>query len=185
VAAGAFFLAGGLAIADGGNERASACYSYREAKAKWPGAYLTWKYDEKRWQCWAPKGGAFRAEKYRPKRTPTPLPQAEDIAPEFPQPEAIRIEQPPWPRPGGLGWVWEPREPFEPARIGDNPVPVYSTFDGEPPDIWPEIRPKLKTAGNQGLPAVWLLLAFLAGGMFLVVSAVGVESLRGKILAGG
>ena len=117
VALGASIWMGGSVLADGAGDASSACYSYREAKARWPGAYLTWKYDEKRWQCWAPKGGAFRAEKYRPKRTPTPLPQAEDIAPEFPQPEAIRIEQPPWPRPGGLGWVWETREPFEP-QIG-------------------------------------------------------------------
>jgi len=190
-AAGALVLAGGIVMADGENDAAGAapCLSYREAKAKWPGAYLTWRYHDKKWQCWAPKGVAFRASKNRPQMQPAKyadkpriLPVADDIAPEFPQPGDLKINPPPVSEilnPAGMDWVWRSREPFEPRRMGDE-IPVYSTFPPgeEPPDIWPEIRPKLKTAGNQGLPAVWLMLAFLAGGMFLTIAAVVGEAFR-------
>jgi hypothetical protein len=169
------------ALADGGSQQAPTCLSYREAKARWPGAYMTWRYDSRKWQCWAPKGagqGWARLGKagQTPKNqsrvdlknahNPHILRTSDDIAPEFPQPEAVRVEQIPWPHPGGLGWVWEAKEPFQPQRIGDDPEPVYSTFDGEPPDVWPA---QSKTAGS-GLPTV-LLLALLAGGGLMTTTA--------------
>ena len=187
-AAGALFLAGGLALADGPGDESSPCYSYREARAKWPGAYLTWRYDDKKWQCWSPRGAQSRSKGggYTQNRpgltggvTPRPLPQADDIAPEFPQPADVRIEQPPmnvpWPHPGGLGWVWESKEPFQPKRIGDD-VPVFSTFQpGEEPDVWPsELASSRKI--NAVLPTVAALMMFLMGGAFVVVSAVAVEA---------
>ena len=186
-AAAGVFLAAGVAIADGGGNEPGGCLSYREAKARWPGAYLTWRYDDKKWQCWSPRGAQSRSKGggYTQNRpgltggvTPRPLPQAEDIAPEFPQPADVRIEQPhgspPWPHPGGLGWVWEAREPFEPKRIGDD-VPVFSTFHpGEEPDVWPS---ELASSGRASpIPAVAWLMAFLMGGAFVVVSAVAVEA---------
>ena len=173
-ALGAFFLAGGIVRADGPGNASSACYSYKEAKAKWPSAYLTWRYDDKRWQCWAPKGVSRETQPAKYAAKPRILPVAEDVSPDFPQPGDLKINPPPVSEilnPAGMDWVWRSREPFEPRRVGDE-IPVYSTFPPgeEPPDIWPEIRPKLKTAGNQGLPAV-LLLALLAGGGLMMTTA--------------
>ena len=177
VALGASVWMGGSVLADGAGDASSACYSYREAKARWPGAYMTWRYDSRKWQCWAPRGvtGRNRAQPREKLQGNAghfrALQDAQDIAPEFPQPEAVRVEQIPWPHPGGLGWVWEAKEPFQPQRIGDDeivapPVTIYTTFDGEPPDVWPA---QSKTAGS-GLPAV-LLLALLAGGGLMMTTA--------------
>jgi len=179
---GLLFLAGGLAMADGPGDESSPCYSYREARAKWPGAYLLWRRHDSKWQCWYPRGLSRGLDRnrigVRGGGTPRPLPQAEDVAPEFPQPADVRIEQPPmnapWPHPGGLGWVWEAREPFQPKRIGDDPIPVFSTFrPGEEPDVWPQ----MVTAGAFALPAIAWLMAFLMGGAFVVIAAVGVEAI--------
>jgi len=189
VALGASIWMGGSVLADGAGDASSACYSYREAKARWPGAYMTWRYDSRKWQCWAPKGArqgwaklgkAGQSAKTQPAKyadNPRILPVAEDVSPDFPQPESIRVEQIPWPHPGGLGWVWEAKEPFQPQRIGDDeivapPVTIYTTFDGEPPDVWPT---QSKTAGS-GLPAV-LLLALLAGGG-LTMTTAGLLAIR-------
>ena len=183
VALGALVWLGGSVLADGAGDASSACYSYREAKARWSGAYLTWRYDSRKWQCWAPRGHRgvnYRGIGTRGVKSPNLIPTAEDIAPEFPQPEAIRIEQPtanvrlepepPVPiihfEPSRLGWVWEAKERVQTQPPDNWPETVYSTFDGEPPDVWPT---QSKTAGS-GLPAV-LLLALLAGGGLAMTTA--------------
>jgi hypothetical protein len=191
VALGALVLAGGVSTADGPGNAPSACYSYREAKARWGGAYLTWRYDGRKRQCWAPRGRSVGLEPTKRvpiihSRNPPQLRGAEDIAPEFPQPGDLKINLPSVSEilnPAGMGWVWDVREKQQAEIVTEivaPPVTIYSTFDGEPPDVWPDLKsgisnPQSKTAGS-GLPTV-LLLALMAGGG-LAVAAVGVEGYR-------
>jgi hypothetical protein len=74
-----------------------------------------------------------------------------------------------------LGWAWEAMERVQTQPLDEivaPPVTIYSTFDGEPPDVWPA---QSKTAGS-GLPAV-LLLALLAGGG-LTMTTAGLLAIR-------
>jgi hypothetical protein len=188
VALGASIWMGGSVLADGAGDASSACYSYREAKARWPGAYMTWRYDSRKWQCWAPRGVSRSVLRGTPHK-PQQLRGADDIAPEFPQPSALRIvrtqSEPPSTQQGicethfcapeMLGWAWEAMERVQTQPLDEivaPPVTIYSTFDGEPPDVWPA---QSKTAGS-GLPAV-LLLALLAGGG-LTMTTAGLLAIR-------
>ena len=177
VALGLLFSAGGIVRADGPGNEPSACYSYKEAKARWQGAYLTWRRDDRQWICWAPKGRHVSHETAPPPRQRVAHVRrpVEDVEPVEP---SLAVD------PDLLAWVWQEAslgepEPFRPM----SPMGVYSTFPpGEEPDVWP-VHHK-KSPGLLVPAIVALMLAFLAGSLATVIAAVGVEAILPRRLSG-
>jgi len=144
------------------------CRTLREARAMWPGVYLSWYRDKERRRCWSNSRGRNTARVVRIREgvramgtEPAPPPPsmmplsaaAIDLLAEL-----MRKPPEPPPFPDVSAWdAWIAK--IEAAE----PAPIYSTFAGEPPDEWPlDERPP-------GLARIWLLAATLAAAVAVFV----------------
>ena len=85
------------------------CRTQAEARAIWPNSYLAYRMNKGR-RCWF---------------APSKPPPAKEVKPPEPQP-TWTMNPVPWDQS-----IWYP-----PGWEAD---PVYSTFQGEPPDVWPSL----------------------------------------------
>ena len=122
----------GLAMLVAWSDAAGACLSRHEARAKWPRAHLYWSVENGR-RCWSNGRGKTRnaVQAVTPAIRYVPLPYVEPrLVPKspdkFPVPETPDFIE---------GWDW-----FDAARQAERSTVVYSTFVGEPPDIWPVLN---------------------------------------------
>jgi len=101
---------------------AAKCQSFAEARKETKG-YISWRYERgtKR-RCW----GTYSPQRVRP------------VA-DFPQPKR---EPKPDPIPEAEPLFYVPPElvPSPPIELPEEKGIIYSTFDGEPPDVWPPIE---------------------------------------------
>lgn len=129
------------------------CPTKAEARTKWPKAHLWWSGPNK---CWSNRRGAFS---HQPpiRQKPTAKEPVSSVMVQHAQPEPPRTpvmtDQQEAER--SMRWVFAPvmrRAAFLPwdamiMRTDDDQMQepsgtvVYSSFAGEPPDVWPDARP--------------------------------------------
>lgn len=103
------------------NTSASAkCLSFSEARKETKG-YISWRYERgTRQRCW----GNYSSRRARP------------VA-DFDPPAPRREEPAPIPEATPLPYFSPELVPSPPVQLPEETGIVYSTFDGEPPDVWP------------------------------------------------
>jgi len=166
-----------LLFASSATKAAGQCLTKSEARKVFPRSHLYWGNVEGR-RCWSDRrGGRTRFGEVKslpPQRgtlppSPRVLREAEPLpAPRLPliPPELVPVIAPPTPVPPPpmpFDQRWIETGQGEPPR-SEREVIFFSTFQGEPPDVWPA-TPKPSPANMFGLLAMLLsaAIAFVAG----------------------
>ena len=113
------------------------CLSYREAKNVYKGAYLHWQYNRKRQRCW---GLTPQRRVYKDEVQPEPIRQEPRIemkpATMYIPPELVPVNQPP----DKVDTMLDRWNILEELRDMRAEAPIYSTFTGPEPDVWPVLE---------------------------------------------
>lgn len=137
------------------------CMSKSEARSFYRDTHLYWSYSKDRRRCWANSLARARVlakvaspAVFRIRSEPTPPPE--------PQPEPVPQTDP-------VAWAAEiPKDVvFFSTFISDYPFSVYSTFIGEPPDVWPDLDNKTYTGK---LALVFAAAALVGIGLWRLVN---------------
>jgi len=159
----AIVLLGGAATADGADV-APKCMSLREARMAWPNDYLSWIPNGGR-RCWGSRRGG------RARSLVSPKPQQPHLMPPRPALEAKPLPNipaeivPASPPPFDERWLRQFEERLSALNKPPREETVYSSFNGPPPDVWPEAKPARRI--HVGLLAMMATAAFAFGaGLF-------------------
>ena len=160
-----------LALAPSSAVTAERCLSITEARKLWPRDHLYWSPTSGK-RCWSNKRGrsaSIPVVTHAP--PPRPAPPSIDVPPSLVPPRWRDLAPPPPPSIlDSPKWAWVADARGVNTGLIDTHPPsgtvVFSTFPGEPPDVWPPLEQHTSGVATYGMAAI---LAMLAAGAFWVV----------------